>query len=130
MKIVVSTHQGVLYNEEIDYVVVHSDVDGEYAVMKDHIPVMSVMDTGYVKLVKGNDEFFVVLQSAIFEYKDNLAQVLVQEAMIGKTYETAKEHLLEARKERLEKNKKESVDFTQKEKELRENIKKSGAGSL
>ncbi|MCR5231940.1 MAG: F0F1 ATP synthase subunit epsilon [Acholeplasmatales bacterium] len=130
MKIVVSTHQGVLYNEEIDYVVVHSDVDGEYAVMKDHVPVMSVMDTGYVKLVKGNDEFFVVLQSAIFEYKDNLAQVLVQEAMIGKTYETAKEHLLEARKERLEKNKKESVDFTQKEKELRENIKKSGAGSL
>lgn len=130
MNIVVSTHQGVLYNEEIDYVVVHSDVDGEYAVMKDHVPVMSVMDTGYVKLVKGNDEFFVILQSAIFEYKDNLAQVLVQEAMIGRTYESAKEHLLAARKERIEKNKKESVDFTQKEKELRENIKKSGAGSL
>ena len=130
MNIVVSTHQGVLYNEEIDYVVVHSDVDGEYAVMKDHVPVMSVMDTGYVKLVKGNDEFFVVLQSAIFEYKENLAQILVQEAMIGRTYESAKEHLLAARKERIEKNKKESVDFTQKEKELRENIKKSGAGSL
>ena len=130
MKIVVSTHQGVLYNEEIDYVVVHSDVDGEYAVMKDHVPVMSVMDTGYVKLVKGNDEFFVVLQSAIFEYKENLAQILVQEAMIGRTYESAKEHLLAARKERIEKNKKESVDFTQKEKELRENIRKSGAGSL
>ena len=31
MKIIVSTHQGVLYNEEIDYVVVHSDTDGEYA---------------------------------------------------------------------------------------------------
>ena len=50
--------------------------------------------------------------------------------MIGRTYESAKEHLLAARKERIEKNKKESVDFTQKEKELRENIKKSGAGSL
>ena len=130
MEIVVSTHNGNLYNEEVDYVVVHSSSDGEYAVMKDHVPVMSVMDTGYVKLVKGNDEFFVVLQSAIFEYKDNLAQVLVQEAMIGRTYESAKEHLLAARKERIEKNKKESVDFTQKEKELRENIKKSGAGSL
>lgn len=130
MKIIVSTHQGVLYNEEIDYVVVHSDTDGEYAVMSDHLPVMSVMDTGYVKLVRGNDEFFVVLQSAIFEFKDNLAQVLVQEAMIGRSAESAKEHLLEARRERMDKNRQESTDFTQMEKELRENIKKSGAGSL
>jgi len=130
MKIIVSTHQGVLYNEEIDYVVVHSDTDGEYAVMADHLPVMSVMDTGYVKLVRGNDEFFVVLQSAIFEFKDNLAQVLVQEAMIGRSAESAKEHLLEARRERMDKNRQESTDFTQMEKELRENIKKSGAGSL
>ena len=130
MKLVISAHQGILYNEEIDYVVVHSDTDGEFAIMADHIPVISVMDTGYIKLVRGTNELYVVLQSAIFEYKQNFVQVLVQEAMIGKTKESAMEHLLAARKERLEKNKKESVDFTQKEKELRENIRKSGAGSL
>ena len=130
MKIVVSTHQGVLYNEEVDYVVVHSDADGEYAVLKDHVPVVSVMDTGYVKLVKGKDEFYVVIQSGIFEFKDNEAVVLVQEAIIGRTAEAAKENLEAIRKERLERNRKESTDFTQMEKELRENIKKSGAGSL
>lgn len=130
MRIVVSTHQGVLYNEEVDYVVVHSDTDGEYAVLKDHVPVVSVMDTGYVKLVKGKDEFYVVIQSGIFEFNDNEAVVLVQEAIIGRTAEAAKENLEKIRKERLEKNRQESTDFTQMEKELRENIKKSGAGQL
>lgn len=130
MKIVVSTHQGVLYDEEVDYVVVHSDSDGEYAVMKDHVPVVSVMDTGYVKLVRDKDEFYVVIQSGIFKFHDNEAVVLVQEAIIGRTAESAREHLIEIRKERLEKNRQESSDFTQKERELRENIRKSGAGSL
>ena len=130
MRIVVSTHQGVLYNEEVDYVVVHSDTDGEYAVLKDHVPVVSVMDTGYVKLVKDKDEFYVVIQSGIFEFANNEAVVLVQEAIIGRTAESAKENLEKIRKERLERNRQESTDFTQMEKELRENIKKTGAGQL
>ncbi len=130
MRIVVSTHQGNLYNEEVDYVVVHSDSDGEYAVMQDHVPVISVMDSGYIKLVKGNDEFYVVVVSGIFEYHDNFATILVQEAHIGRSAESAKTHLESIRKERLEKNRQESSDFTQKEKELRENLKKAQAGHL
>lgn len=130
MRIVVSTHQGNLYNEEVDYVVVHSDSDGEYAVMKDHVPVISVMDTGYIKLVRDKEEFYVVVVSGIFEYHDDLATILVQEAHIGRSAESAKVHLEEIRKERLEKNRQESSDFTQKEQELRENLKKANAGSL
>ncbi len=130
MRIVVSTHQGNLYNEEVDYVVVHSDSDGEYAVMKDHVPVISVMDSGYIKLVRGNEEFYVVVVSGIFEYHDDFATILVQEAHIGRSAESAKVHLEEIRKERLEKNRQETSDFTQKEQELRENLKKAKAGSL
>ncbi len=130
MRIVVSTHQGNLYNEEVDYVVVHSDSDGEYAVMKDHVPVISVMDTGYIKLVRDKEEFYVVVVSGIFEYHNDLATILVQEAHIGRSAESAKVHLEEIRKERLEKNRQESSDFTQKEQELRENLKKAKAGSL
>ena len=33
MKVVVSTHQGVLYDEEVEYFVVHDQEDGEYAVL-------------------------------------------------------------------------------------------------
>lgn len=130
MKIIISTHQGNLYNEEVDYVVVHSVKDGEYACMEDHVPVISVIDEGYVKLVRGNDSLYCVVLSGVFELHDNVATVLCQEAHVGKSAESAKAHLDKVRKERLEQNKKENVDFTQKEKELKENIRKSGAGSL
>lgn len=130
MKIIVSTHQGVLYDETVDYLVVHSTSDGEFAIMQNHVPVVSIMDEGYVKLVRGTDEYYIVIQSGLLEYHDNFATILVQEAHIGRTKESAKENLLEIRKERLNKNRQESVDFTQKERELRENIRKSGAGKL
>ena len=67
MKIVVSSHQGNLYNEEVDYVVVHSDSDGEFAIMQNHIPVVSVIDEGYVKLVRDKDEFYVVIVNGILQ---------------------------------------------------------------
>lgn len=130
MKIVVSTHQGVLYDETIDYVVVHDQDDGEYAIMENHIPVVSVMEEGYLKLVRGSDELFVIIVSGILEFHDNFCTVTVQEAQAGKTLESTKVHLAEIRKERLEKNRKESTDFTEKEKELREHIKRSKAGRL
>ena len=130
MKIVVSTHQGVLYDETIDYVVVHDQDDGEYAIMENHIPVVSVMEEGYLKLVKGSDELYVIVVSGILEFHDNFCTVTVQEAQAGRTLESTKVHLAEIRKERLERNRQESTDFTEKEKELREHIKKAKAGRL
>lgn len=130
MRIVVSTHSGNLYDDIVDYVVVHSQADGEFAVMTDHVPIVSVLDEGYIKLVKDKDEFFVSVVSGIFEFNNNEAVVLVQEAHIGRSAESAKAHLDKVRAERVERNKQESVDFSQKEKELHENLKKAQAGHL
>ncbi len=129
MKLIVSTHQGVLYNEEVDYVVVHNQ-DGEFAIMKDHIPVIAVMDNGFIKLIKQEKSFFIAVTNGILEFHDNVTSVLSQEAQIGNNKEEAKTHLESFRKERLEKNRKEEVDFTQKEKELREHLRTSKAGQL
>ncbi|MDE5855620.1 MAG: F0F1 ATP synthase subunit epsilon [Anaeroplasmataceae bacterium] len=129
MKLIVSTHQGVLYNEEVDYVVVHN-ADGEFAILKEHIPVIAVMDEGYVKMVKATEEFYIVITNGILEFHDNVASVLAQEAHLGKDKEEAKQQLENFRKQRLDENRKEQVDFTQKEKELREHLRNSKAGQL
>ncbi|MDE5566641.1 MAG: ATP synthase F1 subunit epsilon [Anaeroplasmataceae bacterium] len=129
MKIIVSTHQGNLYNEEVDYVVVHND-DGEFGILSNHIPVVAVIDEGYVKIVRDKDEFYIVVVSGILEFHDNEVSVLAQEAHIGKDKLSAKAHLEEIHKERLEKNRKEQVDFTQKEKELKEHLRTTKAGQL
>lgn len=129
MRIIFSTHQGILYNEEVDYIVVHNS-DGEFAILNDHIAVIAVIDEGYVKLVREQDQYYVAVMNGILEFHNNEVSVLAQEAHIGKDKESAKAHLDEFRKERLEQNRKEQVDFTQKEKELREHLRNSKAGQL
>lgn len=129
MRIIVSTHQGMLYNEEVDYIGVRSG-DGEFGILENHVPVLSVMDEGYVKLVHGKDEVYAVIVNGIFEFHDNVASVLAQEAIVGRDALDAKANILAIRQERLEANRKESVDLTQKEKELREHLRKANAGGL
>ena len=58
MKISVVTPHGELYNEDIDYVVVSSKMNGEFAILKDHIPIISSIDLGYVKMVRDEKELF------------------------------------------------------------------------
>ena len=130
MRIVVSTHQSNLYNDEVDYLVVSSRETGDFGIMKDHVPVIAVIDDGYIKLVRDQTELYVVIVAGIFEFHDNYATVLAQEALIGQSIESAKKHLEEIRNERLEINRKENSDFTIKEKELKDHIRNSKAGSL
>lgn len=129
MRIVISTHEGLLYDEEVDYVVVHNQ-DGEFAILKNCVPIISVIADGYIKMIRERLEYYVVVINGVLEYKDGLINVLTGEAHIGESAKEAFEHLKEIRDERLEANKKTNIDYTEKEKELRENIKKSGAGHL
>lgn len=130
MKIIVSTHNGNLYNEEVDYLVVHSNTSGDFGIMENHVPIVSVLEEGYVKLVRGDYEVFIVVVGGILEFHNNEAVILVQEAHVGKDVSSAKEHLDSIRKERLEQNRKEVSDFTLMEQELRENLRKANAGNL
>ena len=129
VKIVVSTHQGKLYDETCDYVVIHS-TSGEFAIFHNHLPICTTISTGYVKLVKGSDVLYLSVSNGLLEYHNNKCNVIAQEAHIGRNYESAKEHLAEIRKERLEKNRNLDADYTKNEKDIRDNLKSAKAGNL
>ena len=130
MKISVVTPRGELYNEEVDYVVVTSKMNGEFAIMKDHIPIISTIDIGYVKMVTGETEMFSVVINGIVEHQNNVVNVIAQEAQVGLNKEHAMAHLNEVRLQRIEENKRRSVDFFQAEQELKKGVKKAKAGQL
>ncbi len=130
MKISVVTPRGELYNEEVDYVVITSEMNGEFAIMKDHIPIISSIDVGYVKMVTGEIEMFTVVINGIVEHQNNLVNVIAQEAQIGLNKEAALKHLNDVRNLRIEENKRRSVDFFQAEQELKKGVKKAKAGKL
>ena len=130
MKISVVTPHGELYNEDIDYVVVSSKMNGEFAIMKDHIPIISSIDTGYVKMIRGEKELFTVVINGVVEHSNNIINVIAQEAHVGLSKGSAMDHLNTVRDERLAENKRRSVDFAKAERELKQNIKKAKAGNL
>jgi F-type H+-transporting ATPase subunit epsilon len=128
MKISVVTPHGELYNEDIDYVVVSSKMNGEFAIMKDHIPIISSIDTGYVKMIRGEKELFTVVINGVVEHSNNIINVIAQEAHVGLSEVSAMDHLNTVRDERLAENKRRNVDFAKAERELKQNIKKAKAG--
>ncbi len=130
MQIIVVTPAGKLYDEQVDYVVVASQSTGQFALMKNHTPVISSIDRGYVKMVKEDTNLVTVILNGVVEFSNNIVNVIAQEAHIGYTEQSAMEHLLSVRKERLEENKRRSIDFGKAEKELAENIQKAKASKV
>ncbi len=130
MIISVVTPRGELYKEQVDYVVVTSKMNGEFAIMKNHIPIISTIDTGYVKIVRGEKELYTVVLNGVVEFQNNTCNVIAQEAHVGMNKVSAMDHLNTVRKERIEENKRRNVDFLLAEKELKKGIKESKAGNL
>ena len=130
MKISVVTPHGELYNEEIDYVVVSSKMNGEFAIMKDHIPIISSIDIGYVKMVRSDKQLYTVIINGVVEHNNNIINVIAQEAHVGLSKDSALDHLNTVREERIKENKRRNVDFAKAERELKKNVKDAKAGNL
>jgi F-type H+-transporting ATPase subunit epsilon len=129
MKFEVLTQQGKTYQDEIEYVVIKNQ-EGELAILEDHIPIILYVLEGYLKFVQDKNVSYVVVEQAVIEFKDNLLTVLALEAQIGQTLDKANDAFNKMKKEKLELTKKENIDFSKQERDLKENIKKSKAGQL
>ena len=127
--ITVATHQGKLFDEVCEHVVIKSK-DGEFAIYPNHVAVITTFSDGYVKMVRDEQELFVCLLSALVEFNKNKLTVLAQEAHIGKDKDSAHRHMEEARRNRLEQNRKLDADLALQESEIINNLKKSRAGEL
>lgn len=127
MQLTVITPSGVLYNEEVDHIVVSSKNNGDFAILKDHAPIISTIDVGYLKMVKANDHVFTVIINGVLEQQENFITVIAQEAHVGLEKDSAMEHLNKVREERLDENRRRTMDFLKAERELKKNIKKAQA---
>ena len=130
MNIVIVTPDGELYNEEVSSIIVSSSNNGDYEILKDHIPIVSTIDTGYIKLVQDKMVFYVVVINGVVEHFNNKITVVSQDAFIGRSKEDAFKNLYDIRTARTEENKKRNVELAKAERELRKQIKMTGAGQL
>jgi len=130
MRITIVTPDGELYNEEITSVIVSSNSNGEYGILKNHVPITSTIDTGYLKLEQDNLVYYVVIIGGLLESHNNVITVIAQDAFIGCSKEKAFDNLNQIRSSRIEDNKKRNIELTKAERELKKQIQATGAGSL
>ncbi len=130
MKIIIVTPEGELYNEEVTSVVVSSANNGEYGILPGHLPIISTIDTGYVKMTFEKLTYYVVIVNGLVQQVHDIITVIAQDAYIGESKEAAFENLFAIRKARIEANRQRNVELAMAENELKKQIKQTGAGNL
>jgi len=125
----VMTQRGGSYSAEIEYAVIKNE-DGELAILNDHTPILLQVKEGFIKFVYKKEEKFLVIEQGVVEFKDNELIVLALDTQLGQTLDEAKIAFAKMKNEKLQMTKRENVDFSKYERDLKENITKGKAGQL
>lgn len=129
MKCSITTPTGELYQSECDFVLVHRP-EGEFAMMEDHIPLISTVSKGYIKVRSNQTETFIALVGGVVEMKDNIITIIAQSAATAASKDQAEEHLMQLQEKMEEENRRMNKEFVINEVELARNIKKAKGGEF
>lgn len=75
MKLKIITHERIVFEGEVDELVIQTKA-GQMGILKDHIPLTTVLDVGVTKAKVGASEKFFATMGGIFQFKDNVATIL------------------------------------------------------
>ncbi len=82
MHLKIITHDKIIFDEDVTEIYTRG-VDGEFGILKDHVPVMTVLDVGVTKAVQSGEVKSFTTMGGIFQFKDNNALILTDLAETG-----------------------------------------------
>lgn len=129
MKCSITTPSGELFQSECEFVLVHRP-EGEFAMMEDHIPIISTVSKGFIKVRSNQTETFIALVGGVVEMKDNSVTIIAQSAATAASKEQAEEQLTTLQNTMEEENRRMNKEFAINEVELARNIKKAKGGEF
>ncbi len=95
------TQEKVVFEGEVDAVYTKG-IDGEFGLLKDHIPVMSALDIGVTRAIIGNETKSFTTMGGILQFKDDECLILTTLAESGEEIDEARARdALERAKRRL-----------------------------
>ena len=72
---IVNPEKSFLSKENVSEVVVPA-YEGEMGILKDHIPIISFLKPGIIKVISGSEEYNFYVEDGIVEFKDNTLSIL------------------------------------------------------
>ena len=82
MHLKIITHDKIVFDEDVDEIYTRG-VDGEFGILKGHVPVMSALDVGVTRAVQSNKTHMFTTMGGIFQFKDDNALILTDIAENG-----------------------------------------------
>ena len=92
------THDRIVFDEDVNEIYTRG-VDGEFGILENHVPIMTALDVGVTKAVQGDKIKVFTTMGGIFQFKDNDAIILTDNAESGSDIDVAR---AKAAKERAE----------------------------
>ena len=75
MQLKIITHERIVFEGEVDELVLQT-TDGQIGILKDHIPITTVLEIGVTKIKQGDKERYFATMGGVFQFKDNVATIL------------------------------------------------------
>ena len=101
MHLKIITHEKIVFDEDVNEIY-NRGLDGEFGVLKGHIPIMSTLDIGITRVVQDEGEKIFTTMGGIFQFKDDEGIILTTTAESGDEIDAYRaQEALERAKQRL-----------------------------
>jgi F-type H+-transporting ATPase subunit epsilon len=75
MQLKIITHERIVFEGEVDEIVIQAQT-GQMGILKDHIPLTTVLDVGVTKAKQGDKYRYFATMGGVLQFKDNVATIL------------------------------------------------------
>ena len=82
MHLKIITHDRVVFDEDVDEIY-SKGVNGEFGILKGHVPFMSALDIGITKVVQSGKTKLFTTMGGVFQFKNDEGLILTQCAECG-----------------------------------------------
>lgn len=89
MKLKIITQERVVFDEEVDSIF-SKGIDGEFGILKGHIPMMTALDIGVTRAYIGKEEKKFTTMGGILQFKDDECLILTTLAEPGEEIDEAR----------------------------------------
>ena len=113
--------EGQIFSDMVDEVLLPTD-KGEIAILPNHTPLFSKLDTGTLTIKKSGKANMIAILGGFLEIKDGVVTVLSDYAIKAENIEIAKEKKKKKRAEEFLTNKQSTADLIMAEKELQKSL--------
>lgn len=82
MHLKIITHDKIIFDDEVSEIYTKG-VDGEFGVLKGHVPIISALDIGVTKVIQNGECKAFTTMGGVFQFKNEEATILTDTAESG-----------------------------------------------